>query len=106
MQGFNQQPGEKIEPQRKLMSSVFQGLFPPIHIDKVRPVPRVCLPSADQPSLVLQSALPSFRRVLLVSYDPTSRLISLRHYTISVRATGVSRRVRKVLGTTSSSTLR
>jgi ribosome biogenesis protein SSF1/2 len=51
----------------------------------------------------LKSALPTFRRVLLFSYNPGTNLISLRHYTITVRPHGVSRRVRKILNTTSSS---
>jgi ribosome biogenesis protein SSF1/2 len=51
----------------------------------------------------LQSALPSFRRVLLISYQSESNLISVRHYTISVRPHGVSRRVRKILTAGSSS---
>ncbi len=50
-----------------------------------------------------QSALPTFRRVLLLSYHADTHLISFRHYTISVRPHGVSRRVRKLLsGATSS----
>ncbi len=48
----------------------------------------------------LQSALPSFRRVLLLSYHADTHLISFRHYTISVRPHGVSRRVRKLLTST------
>ena len=47
-------------------------------------------------------ALPTFRRVLLLSYSHTTHLISLRHYTISVRPHGVTRRVRKLLDSTSS----
>lgn len=58
---------------------MFQGLFPAIQVEK--------------------SALPTFRRVLLLSYHAESHLISLRHYTITVRPHGVSRRVRKILGT-------
>jgi ribosome biogenesis protein SSF1/2 len=44
--------------------------------------------------------------VLLISYQSESNLISVRHYTISVRPHGVSRRVRKLLnvGATSKST--
>ena len=44
-----------------------------------------------------KSALPTFRRVLLISHHPTTHLISIRHYTITVRAHGVTRRVRKLL---------
>lgn len=52
-----------------------------------------------------QSALPTFRRVLLLSYSHSTHLISMRHYTISVKPHGVSRRVRKLL-TTSATTLK
>ncbi|CED82284.1 RNA-binding protein required for 60S ribosomal subunit biogenesis [Phaffia rhodozyma] len=77
LSNFNPAPGEKPQPQLKLMSSMFQGMFPPIQIDK--------------------SALPSFRRVLLISYHAPTHLISIRHYIISIRPTGVSRRLRRTL---------
>ncbi|KAJ9104765.1 hypothetical protein QFC19_003906 [Naganishia cerealis] len=85
LNNFQQQPGQPPKPQLKLMASMFQGMFPPIQVER--------------------SALPSFRRVLLISYQSESNLISVRHYTISVRPHGVSRRVRKLLdaGATSSS---
>jgi ribosome biogenesis protein SSF1/2 len=60
---------------------MFQGLFPPISVEK--------------------SALPNFRRVLLISFNPITNLVSVRHYTITVRSHGVSRRVRKLLTTPS-----
>jgi ribosome biogenesis protein SSF1/2 len=60
---------------------MFQGLFPPITVEK--------------------SALPNFRRVLLISFNPVTNLVSMRHYTITVRSHGVSRRVRKLLTTPS-----
>lgn len=73
-----QQPADGPQlPQLRLMSTMFQGLFPPIQVDK--------------------AALPTFRRVLLLSYSHTTKLISMRHYIISVRPQGVSRRVRKLL---------
>ncbi|KAI9632564.1 Brix domain-containing protein, partial [Dioszegia hungarica] len=81
LNNFTQQPGAKPLPQLKLMSTMFQGLFPAISVER--------------------SALPSFRRVLLISYNPTTNLISIRHYTITVRAHGVSRRVRKLLTSSS-----
>lgn len=79
LNNFQQPPGQPAKPQLKLLASMFQGLFPPIQVDK--------------------AALPSFRRVLLVSYHSESSLISVRHYIISVRPHGVSRRVRKILTT-------
>jgi hypothetical protein len=39
LSNFNPPPGEKPQPQLKLMSTMFQGMFPPIQIDKVsRPI--------------------------------------------------------------------
>lgn len=77
LNGFQQPPDGTPMPQLKLMSTMFQGLFPPIQVEK--------------------SALPTFRRVLLISYNHSTGLISMRHYTITVRPQGVSRRVRKLL---------
>jgi len=62
----------------------FQSLFPPL-----------------SPGTI---SLSSARRVVLISYDPEKGTIDFRHYLISVKPYGVSRRVRKVLeGVTSSS---
>ena len=62
----------------------FQTLFPPL-----------------SPGTI---SLSSARRVVLVSYNPEKGTIDFRHYLISVKPYGVSRRVRKVLeGATSSS---
>ncbi|WVN85761.1 uncharacterized protein L203_100912 [Cryptococcus depauperatus CBS 7841] len=77
LNGFQQPKEGSHPPQLRLMSTMFQGLFPPIQVEK--------------------SALPTFRRVLLLSYSPVTGLISFRHFTITVRPHGVSRRVRKVL---------
>lgn len=77
LNGFQQPADGTPMPQLKLMSTMFQGLFPPIQVEK--------------------SALPTFRRVLLISYNPSTGLISMRHFTITVRPQGVSRRVRKLL---------
>lgn len=44
-------------------------------------------------------SLSSARRVVLVSYNAERATIDVRHYLISVRAAGVSRRVRRVLET-------
>lgn len=77
LNGFQQQPDGPEMPQLRLMSTMLQGLFPPIQVEK--------------------SALPTFRRVLLVSYNHGTGLVSMRHFMISVRPQGVSRRVRKLL---------
>ncbi|EJT46811.1 rRNA binding protein [Trichosporon asahii var. asahii CBS 2479] len=49
LNGFQQPADGQPMPQLKLMSTMFQGLFPPIQVEK--------------------SALPTFRRVLLISYN-------------------------------------
>jgi ribosome biogenesis protein SSF1/2 len=62
----------------------FQSLFPPL-----------------SPGTI---SLSSARRVVLISYNPEKGTIDFRHYLISVKPYGVSRRVRKVLeGVASSS---
>jgi len=55
----------------------FQSLFPPL-----------------SPGTI---SLSSARRVVLISYNPEKGTIDFRHYLISVKPYGVSRRVRKVL---------
>ncbi|WWC87805.1 uncharacterized protein L201_002697 [Kwoniella dendrophila CBS 6074] len=80
MNSFQQPQNGPALPQLRLMSTMFQGLFPPIQVEK--------------------SALPTFRRVLLLSYSHQTGCISFRHFTITVRPHGVSRRVRKLLNTT------
>lgn len=86
LNNFQQPADGPALPQLKLMSTMFQGLFPPIQVEK--------------------SALPTFRRVLLISYNHGTGLISMRHFTISVRPQGVSRRVRKLLNPSSGGTSR
>ena len=47
--------------------------------------------------------LSNARRVVLLSYNPTTRIIDFRHYLINVRPIGISRSVRKIIdGTTGS----
>ncbi|KAI5478877.1 hypothetical protein MNV49_004511 [Pseudohyphozyma bogoriensis] len=65
------------DKQLKLMTTVFQNLFPPIHVQTM--------------------PLSSARRVVLLSYNPVTRTIEFRHYLISVRPVGVSRAVRKIV---------
>lgn len=60
----------------------FQSLFPPL-----------------SPTTI---SLSSARRIVLISYNAERGTIDFRHYLISVRAQGVSRRVRKILGGTTS----
>ena len=55
----------------------FQSLFPPL-----------------SPQMI---SLSSARRVVLVQYDPERDTVDVRHYLITVKAYGVSRRIRKIL---------
>jgi ribosome biogenesis protein SSF1/2 len=61
----------------KLLVSVFQGLFPPIHVQTMH--------------------LSQARRIVLLHYNEATQTIEWRHYLISVRPVGVSRRVRRVI---------
>ncbi|PWN96431.1 Brix-domain-containing protein [Tilletiopsis washingtonensis] len=61
----------------KLLVTVFQGLFPPIQVQ----------------SMPLSQA----RRIVLLSYDSATGTIDWRHYLITVRPVGVTRRVRRVI---------
>jgi ribosome biogenesis protein SSF1/2 len=65
----------------KLLVSVFQGLFPPIHVQSMH--------------------LSEARRIVLLNYNAETQTIDYRHYMISVRPVGVSRRVRRVIEGTS-----
>ena len=65
----------------RLLVTVFQNLFPPLHVHTMR--------------------LSHARRIVLLSYNAETRTIDWRHYVISVRPVGVSRSVRRIIeGTT------
>lgn len=94
------------DKQLKLMTTVFQNLFPPIHVQTVRPsVHSLLLRESTSPyfadalprSHSRQMALSSARRVVLLSYNATTHTIDFRHYVIQVRPVGVSRSVRKII---------
>lgn len=68
---------EQDSKPHKLMTQLFQSLFPPL----------------DVSNLPLSQA----RRLLLLSYNPASRTIDMRHYEITVKPYGVSKRVRRVV---------
>ena len=61
----------------KLLGSVFQNMFPPLHVHSMR--------------------LSQVRRVVLLNYNADTKTIDWRHYLISVRPVGVSRSVRRVI---------
>lgn len=66
------------DKQLKLMTTIFQNLFPPIHVQTM--------------------PLASARRVVLLSYNPQTHTVDFRHYLISVRPVGVSKAMRKIVG--------
>lgn len=71
------QPGPGTPPHLSLLIKAFQTLFPPL-------TPK---------TLSLSSA----RRVVLISYNSERGTVDFRHYLITVKPYGVSKRVRKVL---------
>ncbi|KIP09559.1 hypothetical protein PHLGIDRAFT_116195 [Phlebiopsis gigantea 11061_1 CR5-6] len=78
-------PSPTTPPHLTLLMKTFQTLFPPL-----------------SPKTI---SLSSARRVVLISYDAERGTVEFRHYLITVKPYGVSKRVRKVLeGTTAKST--
>ena len=61
----------------KLMSTVFQNMFPPLKVQKVK--------------------LTNIRRCSVFDYDSSSGLIEFRHFNIEAKPTGLSRGVKKLL---------
>lgn len=61
----------------KLLVTVFQNLFPPLHVHTMR--------------------LSQVRRIVLLNYNAETKTVDWRHYLISVRPVGVSRSVRRVI---------
>ncbi|KAK0502826.1 rRNA binding protein [Armillaria luteobubalina] len=70
-------PSPTTPPHLPLVMKAFQSLFPPL-----------------SPKTI---ALSSARRVVLVSYNADRGTVDFRHYIITVKAYGVSKRVRRVL---------
>ncbi|KAJ8922001.1 hypothetical protein NQ315_008639 [Exocentrus adspersus] len=63
--------------QMKLMASMFQNMFPTINLTSVD--------------------LNTIKRCVLLNYNPSTKLIDFRHYTIKVVPVGVSKGVKKVV---------
>ncbi|PKI84721.1 hypothetical protein MVES1_001407 [Malassezia vespertilionis] len=61
----------------KLLVTVFQNLFPPLHVHSMR--------------------LAQVRRIVLLNYNAETKTVDWRHYLISVRPVGVSRSVRRII---------
>ncbi|KAF7322538.1 hypothetical protein HMN09_00032300 [Mycena chlorophos] len=70
-------PSPTTPPHLTLLMKSFQSLFPPLSPQTI--------------------ALSSARRVVLVSYNPERGTVDMRHYIITVKAYGVSKRVQRVL---------
>ncbi|KAH7107723.1 Brix-domain-containing protein [Auriculariales sp. MPI-PUGE-AT-0066] len=77
------QPGPTTPPHLSLLQKSFQSMFPAL----------------SPQTLTLSSA----RRVVLVSYDQEHGTVQIRHFLISVRPYGVSKRMRRVLDGASAS---
>ncbi|KAI0721625.1 Brix domain-containing protein [Cerioporus squamosus] len=78
-------PGPTTPPHLTLMMKTFQSLFPPL----------------SPHTLSLSSA----RRVVLISYNAEHGTVDFRHYLITVKPYGVSKRIRRILeGATAKST--
>ncbi|KIY66129.1 Brix-domain-containing protein [Cylindrobasidium torrendii FP15055 ss-10] len=71
------QPGPGVPAHLPLVMKAFQSLFPPLSPKTIK--------------------LSSARRVVLVSYNAEKGTIDWRHYVITIKSYGVSRRVRKLL---------
>ncbi|OSX65153.1 hypothetical protein POSPLADRAFT_1053926 [Postia placenta MAD-698-R-SB12] len=71
------QPSPTTPPHLTLLMKTFQTLFPPL----------------SPQTLSLSSA----RRIVLISYNPDKSTVDFRHYLITVKPYGVSKRVRRVL---------
>jgi len=70
-------PGPGTPPQVSLLVKTFQSLFPALSPNTLN--------------------LSSARRVVLLSYDAETETISFRHYLITIKPYGVSKRIRKVV---------
>lgn len=70
-----QQPGKEF----KVMTVMLQNMFPPVDIQTMQ--------------------LSEARRVLLFNYNEDTGMIDMRHYSIGVKATGVSKSIKRVINT-------
>lgn len=61
----------------KLMATTFQNMYPTINLATVQ--------------------LSTVKRCVLISYNPTTELIDIRHFTVTVAPVGLSRNVKKVV---------
>ena len=76
MNSFNTAPKEDVE-HLKLVSVMFQNMFPTINVTRTK--------------------LSTCQRVLLLEYNSETKRISLRHYSIAVKAAGVAKNLKKLL---------
>ncbi|XP_033729367.1 suppressor of SWI4 1 homolog [Pecten maximus] len=68
------------EMHTKLLSSMFQNMFPSINVNRVD--------------------LNTIRRCVILSYDPETKLIEFRHYNIKVVPVGMTKGVKKLIKST------
>ncbi|KAI9299242.1 Brix-domain-containing protein [Neoconidiobolus thromboides FSU 785] len=68
--------GEKL-PNVKLVTAMFQNMFPALNVQKMQ--------------------LNEAKRVLLLNYNQDTGYIDFRHYSISVKVTGISKGIKKII---------
>lgn len=79
MNNFNPEPNATSDDVNRLnlLTTTFRNLFPQIKVREIQ--------------------LVQTRRVVLLSYNPTTRTIDFRHYLITVKPVGVSKALRKLI---------
>ncbi|KAG0147560.1 hypothetical protein CROQUDRAFT_458825 [Cronartium quercuum f. sp. fusiforme G11] len=79
MNNFNPPPSAPIEEtnQLNLLTTTFRNLFPQIKIHEIQ--------------------LVQTRRIVLLSYNPVTKTIDFRHYLITVKPVGVSKKIRTLM---------
>jgi ribosome biogenesis protein SSF1/2 len=84
-----------LTPYRQLVLASFPASGPdtPPHLPLVMKAFQSLFPSLSPQNLTLSAA----RRVVLVAYNPERGTIDFRHYIITVKPYGVSKRVRRIL---------
>lgn len=65
------------EEEKQLMSAMFIHMFPPIEVKTIK--------------------LSSCRRVVLIHYDPETKLISLRHYVVNASPVGLTKSIKRII---------
>jgi hypothetical protein len=87
---LNNFSGKEVE--KRLMTAMFQNMFPAINVERVR---RALLhraaPAPDGCVLGAQIQLSECRRVVLFHYDSETRLVRVRHYVVTASPVGLTK---------------